>query len=216
MNTLAAVSGVPASTISRIESGKVEPTWSMMGRILTAAGFRLDSTLTNAGTDEPLAGITRRLDAAEPSERATIIRRFPAVARLALVARRNGSRPVQLDGNLADTITDLQNQGQVPVVSSLEAYSRDVSQTRSFYPVVYVTTPETVRGFLPATPTSPLVMFFLATTDNVTAVTQTVDGVRMVSREWALLDSLASPGRQPDASMYLLDDLIMDAAQGLR
>jgi hypothetical protein len=36
----------------------------------------------------------------------------------------------------------------------------------------------------------------------------------MVSREWALLDSLASPGRQPDASPPLVEDLVGRVCQG--
>ena len=204
MNTLADVSGVPASTISRIESGKIEPTWSMMARILAAAGFRVDPTLTDTDTDEPFAGIIRRLEAASPDERPTIIRRFPAVAGLALVARRTGARRVQLDITVGEAVATLIAQNQAPVVSSLEAYAGDVSEIRSFFPVIYVEDPGRVSGFAPATRTSPTVLFLLPTTDNVRAMTQDLDGVAMVSREWALLDSLASPGRQPDASMHLL------------
>ena len=114
MNTLADVSGVPASTISRIESGKIEPTWSMMARILAAAGFRLDQTLTDADTDEPFAGIIRRLEAASPDERPTIIRRFPAVAGLALVARRAGVRRVQLDTTVREALSILAERNQTP------------------------------------------------------------------------------------------------------
>jgi len=208
MNALADVSGVPASTISRIESGKAEPTWSMMGRILTAAGFRLDPTLTDAVTDEPFAGIIRRLEAAPADERPTIIRRFPAVAKLALVARRAGARRVQLDTSAGRAIAVLVEQNQAPVVSSLEAYAGDASQTRSFSPVIYVDDPGRVSGFAPATRTCPTVLFLLPTTDNIRGVRLDVDSVAMVSREWALLDSLASPGRQPDATMHLVGDLI--------
>ena len=207
MNTLADISGVPASTISRIESGKIEPTWSMMARILTAAGFRFEPTLTDADTDEPFAGIIRRLDAASPDERRKIIGRFPAVAGLALVARRAGARRVQLDTEVGEVVSVLDEQNQAPVVSSLEAYAGDIGQTRSFFPVIYVNDPAVVRGFTQASPTSPAVLFLLPTTDNVRATVRDRDGVAMVSREWALLDSLASPGRQPDVSMYLLDDL---------
>lgn len=210
MNTLADVSGVPASTISRIESGKIKPTWAMVSRILAAAGFQLQPTLKDAGTDEPFAGIIRRLEDALPDERAKIVGRFPAVAQLALVARREGTRRIQLDTSLSEVVANLTAQGQAPVVSSLEAYVDDISQTRSFSPVLYVDDPARADGFAPVTRTSPRVMFLLPTTDNVRAVVRDVDGVAMVSPEWALLDSLASPGRQPDATMYLLDDLIME------
>lgn len=119
MNTLADVSGVPVSTISRIESGKVEPTWAMMSRILTAAGFHLEPHLSDAGTDEPIAGIIRRLNDALPEERARVVGRFPSVARLALVARRNRARRVRLVTKLDETLGNLTGQDQSPVVSSL-------------------------------------------------------------------------------------------------
>jgi transcriptional regulator with XRE-family HTH domain len=210
MNTLAEVSGVPVSTISRIESGKVEPTWSTMGRILTAAGFQLEASLTEAGGDEPFARALRHLDEAPPTDRATLIRRFPSIARLAPVARRRGARRVELTQPFGDAIDTLNSHDESPVVSSLEAYARDVGRTRSFTPVVYVDDPAAVDGFNPATRTSPTVLFLLPTTDNVRTFARDVEGVPMVSREWAILDSLASPGRQPDATVYLLDDLTLD------
>lgn len=213
MNTLSDVSGVPVSTISRIESGRVEPTWSMMDRILTAAGFLFDPRLIESGTDEPFAGILRRLKEAYPHERARIIGRFPSVARLSQVARRTGCRRVQLETGLNDALTCLSGQGQDPVVSSLEAFARDVSETRSFFPVVYVDHPDRVDGFSEATRMSPQVMFVLPITPNVEAVRRDADGIAMVSREWGLLDSLASPGRQPDVTMNLLSDLVLEATQ---
>jgi len=210
MNALADVSGIPVSTISRIESGKVEPTWSMMSRLAAAAGFRLEPALTETTTDEPLAGVLRRLDEADPRERERIIRRFPAVARLAQVSRRPGARRVALPVPLGEVIPTLASQGQLPIVSSLEAFLRDASQMRSFTPVIYVNDPVAVDVFVDATPTSPTIMFLLPTTDNVRFWSGDFGGVTMTSREWALLDSLASPGRQPDATMYLLDELMME------
>lgn len=210
MNTLADVSGVPVSTISRIESGKVEPTWSMMNRILTAAGFQFEPRLADTGADEPFAGIIRRLNTASPEDRARIVGRFPSVARLALVARRTKARRVHLATGFGEALNSLNQQNQSPVVSSLEAFAGDASQSRSFSPVIYVTDPEKVNDFNDATRTSPQVMFLLPITTNVEAATRDVDGVAMVSREWALLDSLASPGRQPDVTLPLLTNLTME------
>jgi transcriptional regulator with XRE-family HTH domain len=209
MNALADVSGVPVSTISRIESGRVEPTWGMMARLLGAAGFRLDTTLTETGSDEPFAGILRNLANAPSGEKAGIVRRFPTVARLALVARRPGARRVELSTNLGAAVEGLARHGQTPIVSSLEGYLGDPSRARSFSPVVYVEDPVRADGFSEPVLTSPTVMFLLPTTRNVRAASRTGDsGIGFVSREWALLDSLASPGRQPDATMYLVDELI--------
>jgi len=211
MNALADLSGVPVSTISRIESGKVEPTWSMMSRIVSAAGFRLDSQLSEAGSDEPFASVLRRLDESGPEERVKLVKRFPAVARLALVAKRTGARRIELAMELGDALAELERQGSHPIVSSLEAFAGEAARAMSFAPIVYVDQPDTVSGFAPVTRTSPLVMFLLPTTNNVEAVTHDVGGVRMVCREWALLDSLATPGRQADITVHLLDSLMTEA-----
>ena len=210
MSGLAEASGVPVSTISRIESGKVEPTWAMMNRILEAAGFRLDSSLVESGSDKPFADVLARLHKASPDERAGMVRRFESVARLAPVIQRAGVRRVELAPGLGAALDRLGEQGQEPIVSSLEAYLEDASVVRSFSPVVYVNDPATVAGFGDVNRTSAAMAFLLSTTENVRAVTRPVNGTAMVSREWALLDSLASPGRQPDATWYLIDDLIVE------
>lgn len=41
MTSLAALAGVPTSTISRIESGRIEPTLGMIRRIALGAGYHL-------------------------------------------------------------------------------------------------------------------------------------------------------------------------------
>ena len=41
MSSLAVLAGVPTSTISRIESGQVEPTLGMIRRIALGAGYHL-------------------------------------------------------------------------------------------------------------------------------------------------------------------------------
>ena len=45
--------GLPASTITRIESGLVEPTYAMLQRIAFGAGFQLTETLSDSGSDLP-------------------------------------------------------------------------------------------------------------------------------------------------------------------
>jgi hypothetical protein len=184
----------------------------MMNRLADAAGFRLDPEVREAGTDQPFAALLRKLDQANPLDRARLIRRFPATAQLALVAKRAEARRVRLDGDLGGAVEALERQGQKPVLSSLEALAEDASRTRSFTPVVYVEDPERATGFEQATKTSRTVMFLLPTTDNVRSVTRETSGIRMVSPEWALLDSLASPGRQADATADLLDLLMEKAA----
>ena len=180
----------------------------MMDRILTAAGFTLQPSLAESGSDQPFADHLARLKAASREERVGVVRRSASVARLAPVIRRAGVRRVELADGLGAALHRLAEQGQEPIASSLEAYLEDASVVRSFSPVVHVNDPATVTCFGDVTRTSPAVAFFLATTANVRAIARDVNGTAMVSREWALLDSLASPGRQADATMYLIDNLI--------
>lgn len=65
---LALRAGVPTSTISRIEDGSVDPTWTMLERVLAAAGQRLEITTADLAHDPTLAGLS---DAYDPTGRGT-------------------------------------------------------------------------------------------------------------------------------------------------
>jgi hypothetical protein len=94
--------------------------------------------------------------------------------------------------------------GQAPIVSSLEAYNKDLQTLQSFFPIVYVNNSETILESKLATMRSSQVMFILPTTDNVRQNARTVRGIDMVAPKWGMLDALASPGRQPDAALEVL------------
>jgi transcriptional regulator with XRE-family HTH domain len=207
MSALADLAGVPKSTVSRIEAGKIDATVSMLSRLLTAAGFRFESQLAEVGTDEPFAAILGRLAESCPAERERWLARFPAVAATALVARRAGARRVELPGGIAQAVELLTDQGQGPVVSVAEAVLGSLEPTRSFVPVIYVDDPSTVQGFSPAGRQSYQAMFLLPLTANVRAFARWQDDVRFVSREWGVLDTLASPGRQAEIGQELLRNL---------
>jgi len=212
MSALADLAGVPKSTVSRIEAGKIDPTVTMLSRIARAAGFRLVPELAEESTDEPFAAILARLDDAAPDERGRLLSRFPAVAATAPVAQRAGARRAEVPGDISRVVDLLTVQGQEPVVSATEAVMDSVESTRSFFPIVYVNDPQTVTGFAQASRSSYQVMLLLPTTANVRAVTRDVGGITMVSHEWAVLDTLASPGRQADLGLDMLALLDMVAA----
>lgn len=65
---LAARAGVPTSTISRIEDGEVDPTFTMLERILGAAGKQLEATSVPLSERPALA---RLADAHDPSDEGT-------------------------------------------------------------------------------------------------------------------------------------------------
>lgn len=65
---LAERAGVPTSTISRIEAGEMDPTYTMLARVLGAAGRQLRST-ADALPDAP--SLARLVDAWRPGGRGT-------------------------------------------------------------------------------------------------------------------------------------------------
>jgi transcriptional regulator with XRE-family HTH domain len=204
MNTLADLAGIPASTISRIETGKIEPTFSMLTRIAEAAGFMLDSQLKEMDSDQPIAGYLERLSARNDSLESEPTKNLLAVASLALVTKRQGAVRLELTGTLQDAIRRMTEQGQTPIVSAIEAFSGNMDSLQSFIPIIYVDDPSSLLGFEAASIRSSQVLIVLPATDNVRENTRSIKGVRMVSPEWGILDALASPGRQPDAALEAL------------
>jgi hypothetical protein len=98
----------------------------------------------------------------------------------------------------------LSAEGQSPIVSSLEAFNETASVTSSFIPIIYVDQPEKVAHLVPATKTSGQIMFLLKTTLAVKQQARCISNTSMVGPVWALLDAMASPGRQADATMEIL------------
>lgn len=205
MNALASLAGVPASTISRIESGKIDPTLSMLDRIANAVGYSLAPTLAESGSDEPFARTLDKLAAADANERRALIERIPAIAVLAPVARRTGAVRVDVPHGLTELLSALEQNDQEVVVSSLGAFSDETDLARSFIPLVYVTDPSAVSGHTAASPSSRQVAFLLPLTDNVRRFTRVTPAGTMVTPKWGLLDALASPGRQADVARSAID-----------
>ena len=204
MNSLAELAGVPASTISRIEAGRIEPTFVMLNKIAEAAGYSLSTDIEETGGDRPIVDYLQRLKEGAASIEERPAKELLAVASLVSVPKRAGARRLELPTSLENAVCKLSAQRQEPVVSSLEAFSGSISQLQSFIPVVYAEEPDSISGFEPATARSPRVMFVLGVTDNVRRNTLTVNGIKMVVPEWGIIDAMASPGRQADAALEAL------------
>jgi len=198
MAALADLARIPTSTISRIESGKIEPTVAMVTRIAQAAGFKYEPMLTELGSDQPFADILARLAVTNSGERRRLLDRFSEVASTAPLVRRTGVRRVAVPGDLATAVSLLQQQGEYPIVSGMEAVTRIIDPVQSFVPVVYVDDPARAEGFNPAGRDAFQVMLLLPTTDNVRRWTRDDTDNPMVVPEWGWLDAMASPGRQSD------------------
>ena len=106
---LAERAGVPTSTISRIEDGEMDPTYTMLARVLGAAGRELRATADELGDTPSLARLT---DAWQPTRRGTTfdwtrlrgfvdwLRQHPELVEEAIATPPARSEPA-LDGLLA-------------------------------------------------------------------------------------------------------------------
>ena len=206
MNTLAELAGVPPSTISRIEAGKLEPTFLMLMRILQAAGFTFDNQLKESGSDQPFDSYIRRLKKSNLDIQKEPAKNLLAVASSAPIAKRNGVTRYELGYSLRDVVLELERQGQSPVVSSLESWAGSIDSVYSFTPIVYVDNPSIIKNLKPANSQSSQILFLLPLTKNAQKNMRAVRGFNMTSRAWGMLDALASPGRQPDAALETLRD----------
>jgi transcriptional regulator with XRE-family HTH domain len=198
--------GVPASTITRIESGIVDPTYSMLQKIASGAGFTLSGTLSDVGSDAPYAAAVERIQNASNVERRRLVKKLAQTATLAPVTKRPGVRIFALDRPIGDFVRYLEERGANPTVSSLEAVADDIASTRSFTPVVYVERPEDL-DLAPMSPTARSSVIVLPITENVRKFTRWVNGTAMLAPEWGMLDALASPGRQADVARTFLPQL---------
>jgi transcriptional regulator with XRE-family HTH domain len=204
MNSFAELVGVPASTITRIEAGVVDPTYSMLQKIAVGAGFTLQGNLADTGSDAPYAEAIDRIRAAPGSEKRRLVKKLAQTANLALVTKRPGVRIFALDTTLEELIHNLLQRGANPIISSLEAVSGDAISARSFTPIVYVERPDVLDDLPAMSSTAKSSIVILPITENVRRFTVFVNGARMMIPEWGMLDALASPGRQADVARELL------------
>ena len=196
--------GVPASTITRIEAGVVDPTYSMLQKIASGAGFNLSETLSDVGSDEPYASAVNRIRSASAIEGRRLVPRLVQTATIAPVTTRPGVRIFALEQPLGDFVRQLDERGENPVVSSLEAVAGDLTSPRSFTPIIYVERPENLDDLPPMSPTARSSVIVLPTTNNVRSFTRWISDTAFLEPEWGMLDALASPGRQADVARSLL------------
>lgn len=207
-SAFARLTDVSASTISRIESGKTDPTFSMLQRIAERAGFAFDGELRDTGDDIVVQRTVNKLKV--DTAKRLAVRDLPQAAGAARITKRKGARIFSFSTSVSELVDKLNRVGQRPLVSGLEAVVGDARSTRSFTPVIYVEDPEQLSGILePRSPFAKATVVLLPKTTNVR--TQPVFrnfGVDMVDPDWALVDSFASPGRQPEIAREFLPALV--------
>ena len=168
---LAGISGVPPSTVLRIESGLVDPAYGTVVKLMCTMGLRPEPGLFEESTD----GQIERASLAEPrlEERFDMYR---VAAQVSPVAGRIGARTVTAD---LDEMTDvLERTGVSYAYSALE-------------------------GFYGGWPEHGTV-YVLPMTDAASRFIELVNGIMVMSPDWSIIDTIASPNRQADVGLELL------------
>lgn len=193
---LARVAGVPRSTISRIEGGKVSPSFDTVSAILHSIGFTLSNELKDEPDDRLMLETAHALRRGEIPEN-QIFDRLRIAAQTAPVLQRPGARTVNAPlGVVWDWI---HANATSYAISGLEACSEEVS----FRPIVYLDPALEIPWTTPARGNQGTIV--IPMTDAVARMVETTNNIRYVPEEWAVMDAIASPGRQSDIGLALLE-----------
>lgn len=208
---LARAANIAPSTLGRIESGTLDPTWSVLSAVLTAAGYRLGDSLSSLGdpaaVDAAVNALSGRPTDTSGNEwrsrwtRAGLVDdtgqardsyRLAAAAGLASDLRtRPGVRVYRYDGDMPALIDNLQQAGQDPAVTGPAVFG-DIDPAGL---AAYVRDPGTLQ-LPPAEAYRPV--FTAIPSPTGLPIHRSPDGLPVVSPERALVDSFASGGRVTD------------------
>ncbi|MFY9714171.1 MAG: helix-turn-helix domain-containing protein [Microbacterium sp.] len=219
---LARLADVSASTVGRIESGKLDPTWSTLQKMLEATGMVLaGKTVVSAGDATAVSSaraiLEGKLDAASPRWRRSWARAGwttaamtpESVLGLAVLAgnaakfSRRSRQPLYVElpdqRQWQDLPRALAAAGVDYAISGLVATTPDRATAPASSPIIYVTNPRRVVEQLGLVETAPLrgTMLVSPVAGEMEGV-ETEGGLRFVSRVQAMLDAFASGGRQPE------------------
>ncbi len=193
---LTILSGVPQSTVSRIEAGKMSPSYDIMRKLLAALSFEASDSLRPAVTDGQLVRfMDEYADGAIPAR--AVPDRLRIAAQTAPVMGRAGVR--RASASLAEVVGWAAAQRVSYAVSGLEACSDETS----FEPIVYLA-PTAALPFDPPQP-GRRGSILLPLADRHLRFVGDAGGVPVMPFAWALMDAIASPGRQSDVALDLLD-----------
>ncbi len=220
---IARMANIAPSTVSRIERGELEPTWSMMNRIMEAAGYRPTDGLTSRGDVSAVAAARTVLgesvgadrdDVRSWVDRWTRARFVNADGRAADVEkvgvqagnasrvfdRPNPRRSVVYDRSWQDIATDLAKRGVKYAVTGITATSPTRVTDGAAWPILYVDSIDDaiIAGNLVEQRTSGPRVTLLAFDDTASVGCVQDGGFTFVSPAQALVDSYAGPGRMAD------------------
>lgn len=197
---LAEISGVSAATLSRIESGQVDPAFGTVMRLMCTLGYRPGHDLVQESSDDQIVSAIL----SEPSleDRFDVYR---VAGQVSPVTSRLGARAVTAGLNeMADL---LERTGTNYAFSALEGFygGWPAHGPGSFWPVVYIDAAADQPW-----PTQPVAgtrgtVYTLPMTVNSVRFTERVNGIRVMSPDWSIIDTIASPSRQSDVGLELLE-----------
>jgi transcriptional regulator with XRE-family HTH domain len=220
---LARMAEVAPSTVSRIERGELEPTWSMVNRLLEAVGYQPAGGLTSKGDVSAVAAartvLGEKVGAERDDVRAWVDRwmrarfvdaagRAEDVEKIGVQAgnasrvfdRPNARRSVVYDRAWQDIATDLATSGVGYAVTGITATSPTRVTDGAAWPIIYVDSIEdavAAGGLVEQTTAGPRITL-IAFDETASAGTVLDGGFIFVSPAQALIDSYAGPGRMAD------------------
>ena len=221
---LAKMANVAPSTVSRIERGDIDPTWSVMSRLMESSGYQSQSVLKSSGDIDAVVAARTVLgeyvlaDASEAVRawidrwtRAGFVDAFsgvPNVEKVCLQAgiaarlfsRKNDEISLVYDRSWQTIVTSLKENGVKYAVTGIAATSPTRVDDGAAWPIIYVENLNTAveaSGMTEQVTLGPSVSFIEF--DSVSGSGLVDDnGFMFVSPAQALVDSYAGPGRMPD------------------
>lgn len=190
---LSTLSGVPQSTVSRIESGKMSPSYDIMRTLLATLGFESSDTLRPAVSNAPLVRFMDDYERGLIPDR-TVLDRMRIAAQTSPILDRGGARKVSV--GLAEVVEWARAEGVRFAISGLEGCSNETS----LEPIIYLAAETSFASPEPGRRGSIL----LPLDEDVARFAGGGD-LPTMSVAWALMDSIASPGRQSDVALDILE-----------
>lgn len=197
---LASLAGVSHTTVLRIEKNEMSPTFEMLSKLLMSAGFMLDVDAVRSCDD------LRVWEAVTAAQKGSAeIERLKTAGLTSPVQFREDLRVVRVE--LSRMVDWFQKQGVDYAVSALEGLQGQVPQGKplSFWPVVYAD----YSAKLPwpeATGAQRGSVYVLPMSDRTRECSEDLAGVSFMWPDWSVVDLIASPDRQADIGLELLDE----------
>lgn len=222
---LAKIANISPSTISRIERGELDPSWSSMMSIMQSVGYSIGDRIRSYGDvtaveaarraierdiephdSSPVASwLDRWLRAGLVDRRGVIAGKIGQIALLAgnaaAVSARPGVRNFAYTTGWQKTARDLNSNGITFATSGIDAASGGMSTEGSDWPLIYVEDPAsaaTAVGLLSAQEGQRRLTLLPFDSNSARGMWRDAAGLSWVNPVQGLIDAYAMPGRSAD------------------